>query len=70
MIAVARRLAAERPASWLLLTVYDELVLEVPKGEEKAVGELVKAEMEGVAELAAPLVIDVGWGKSWYAAKE
>lgn len=70
MIAVARRLAAERPESRLLLTVHDELVLEVPAGEEAAVGELVKAEMEGVAELAAPLVVDLGWGASWYEAKE
>ena len=70
MVAVARRLDAERPASRLLLTVHDELVLKVPIGEEKAVGELVKTEMEGAAELAAPLVVDIGWGESWYAAKE
>jgi DNA polymerase-1 len=70
MVAVARRLAAERPAARLLLTVHDELVLEVPAGEAEAAGALVKAEMEGVAELAAPLVVDVGWGESWYQAKE
>jgi DNA polymerase I len=70
MVAVARRLADEHPAARLLLTVHDELVLEVPRGEEDAVGALVKTEMEGVAELTAPLVVDVGWGESWYAAKE
>ncbi len=69
LIAVDRRLAAEHPASRLLLTVHDELVLEVPEGDVPAVGVLVKAEMEGVAELAVPLVVDVAAGASWYEAK-
>jgi plasmid stability protein len=25
--------------------------------------------MEGVADLKVPLVVDVGWGGSWYEAK-
>ena len=70
MIAVARRLAAERPDSRLLLTVHDELVLEVPAAESDDVGRLVKTEMEGVADLAAPLAVDLGSGRSWYDAKE
>jgi DNA polymerase-1 len=51
------------------LTVHDELVLEVAEGEVEAVAKIVREEMEGVAELAVPLVVDVGWGKSWYEAK-
>jgi DNA polymerase-1 len=70
MIAVARRLAAERPESRLLLSVHDELVLEVPAGEADEVGRLVKTEMEGVAELAVPLAVDLGSGRSWFDAKE
>jgi DNA polymerase-1 len=70
MIAVARRLAAERPESRLLLSVHDELVLEVPAAEAEDVGRLVKAEMEGVAELAVPLAVDLGSGRSWFDAKE
>jgi DNA polymerase-1 len=70
MIAVARRLAAERPDSRLLLTVHDELVLEVPAAEAEEAGHLVKAEMEGVADLAVPLAVDLGSGRSWYHAKE
>ena len=30
----------------------------------------VKREMEGVAELAVPLAVDVGWGETWYEAKK
>ncbi|HXO19618.1 MAG TPA: DNA polymerase I, partial [Thermoanaerobaculia bacterium] len=69
MIAVDRRLAAEHPGARLLLTVHDELVLEVPEAEAAEIARLVKEEMEGVASLKVPLVVDVGWGKSWYEAK-
>ena len=69
MIAVDRRLRDEQPGARLLLTVHDELVLEVPEEQAEAVAQIVKAEMEGVADLKVPLVADAGWGKSWYEAK-
>ncbi len=69
MIAVDRRLRDEQPGAHLLLTVHDELVLEVPEEQAEAVAEIVKAEMEGVVDLKVPLVVDTGWGKSWYEAK-
>ncbi|HEY0552811.1 MAG TPA: DNA polymerase I [Thermoanaerobaculia bacterium] len=69
MIAVDRRLRDEQPGAHLLLTVHDELVLEVPDEQVEAVAAIVKAEMEGVADLKVPLVADAGWGRSWYEAK-
>lgn len=69
MIAVDRRLRADFPETALLLTVHDELVLEVPEDQVEAVGEMVAAEMTGVEELAVPLVVDVGAGTTWYDAK-
>ncbi len=69
MIAVDRRLRDEQPGARLLLTVHDELVLEVPKEQAEPVAQLVKAEMEGVADLKVPLVVDTGCGASWYEAK-
>ncbi|MFY9820166.1 MAG: DNA polymerase I [Thermoanaerobaculia bacterium] len=69
MIAIDCRLRAELPDSRLLLTVHDELVLEVPEKDAEAVAALVKKEMEGVASLAVPLEVEVGWGTSWYEAK-
>jgi DNA polymerase I-like protein with 3'-5' exonuclease and polymerase domains len=30
---------------------------------------MVREEMEGVAELAVPLVVEVGSGRTWYEAK-
>jgi len=69
MIAVDRRLKREQPESQLLLTVHDELVLEAPAGEVEAVSALLVEEMEGVAELDVPLVVEVGSGPTWYEAK-
>ncbi len=69
MIGVDRFLRRDHPNAHLLLTVHDELVLEVPEGEIEAVAEKVKAEMEGVERLTVPLVVDVGHGPTWYEAK-
>ena len=69
MIAVDRRLEAELDAAKLLLTVHDELVLEAPAADIDALAALVREEMEGVADLAVPLVVDVGTGPDWYEAK-
>jgi DNA polymerase-1 len=69
MIEIDCRLRAEHPDARLLLTVHDELVLEVPEGKVEAVAALVKSGMEGVAELKVPLMVDVGSGPSWYEAK-
>jgi DNA polymerase-1 len=69
MIEIDCRLRAEHPDARLLLTVHDELVLEVPEGKVDAVAALVKSGMEGVAELKVPLMVDVGSGPSWYEAK-
>jgi len=49
----------------VLLQVHDELLIEVEPGEAEAVGELVRREMESVAELRVPLVADVTIADSW-----
>jgi DNA polymerase-1 len=53
----------------LLLQVHDELVLEAPPEEIEAAKKIVCAEMQGVAELLVPLIVDVGVGDSWRDAK-
>jgi len=67
MIELDRRL--DESGARLLLQVHDELVLEAPAGDEQRTAELVREVMEHVAELTVPLVVDVGWGRSWYEAK-
>jgi DNA polymerase-1 len=69
MIAVDRRLSAEVPGARLLLTVHDELVVEVPEAAAPAVAALVEKEMTGVADLAVPLVAEAGIGPTWLDAK-
>src|SRR6185369_5475808 len=69
MIAIDRRFRTEHPEARLLLTVHDELVIEAPESQAEPVAKIVKEEMEGVAQLKVPLVVDAGWGPSWYEAK-
>jgi DNA polymerase-1 len=69
MIAIHRRLLAEHPDTHLILTVHDELVFEVPDSDIEAVSGLARHEMESVAELRVPLVVDLGHGPTWYEAK-
>src|SRR5439155_23369219 len=53
----------------MLLQVHDELVFEGPPEELDVVSAMVKREMEGVYELAVPLVVDIGTGDNWRDAK-
>jgi len=53
----------------MLLTVHDELVLEVPLEEREPTETLVRDVMEHVCELRVPLTVDIGFGPNWAAAK-
>jgi DNA polymerase-1 len=53
------------PQVYLLLTVHDELVFEVPEAEVDDFSRWVKGEMESSYELRVPLVVDVHAGRSW-----
>lgn len=70
MIALDARLRESAPHAAMLLTVHDEIVLEVPSGEVEAVEALVRATMETVYPIAVPLAVETHWGKSWFDAKE
>ena len=68
MLKLAGRLRGQHPRAKLLLQVHDELVLEVPEEELEAVREVVVQEMQGVAELIVPLLVDTGVGRDWNEA--
>ncbi len=68
MLGVAQGLAAGGLRSRMLLQVHDELVLEVAPGERDAVESLVRAEMGAAGDLAVPLDVSVGTGRSWHEA--
>ena len=50
------------------MQVHDELVLEVPQAELDRVQTELPLLMTGVAQLAVPLVVDVGVGANWEQA--
>jgi DNA polymerase-1 len=68
MIAVQDWLVRARLAAKLILQVHDELVLEVPEAELDEVKAELPRRMSGVAQLAVPLVVDVGAGPNWERA--
>jgi DNA polymerase-1 len=53
----------------MILTVHDELLFEAPKAAADEVAAVVKERMEGAAQLAVPLTVDVGIGDNWNSAK-
>jgi DNA polymerase-1 len=65
MLAVDRRLSAEKLPARLLLQVHDELILEVPESEAERVSALVEEEMAAAIELDVPLKVSVERGRSW-----
>src|SRR3989441_1100133 len=69
MIRIAGALKQQGLGSRMILQVHDELVVEVPRGEEEVATELVKRHMERAADLRVPLVVSVGMGMNWVDAK-
>jgi DNA polymerase-1 len=65
MIAIDDRLRKEQRAARMILQVHDELLFEAPVKEREALEKLVQDEMEGVHQLAVPLVVEIGVGPNW-----
>jgi DNA polymerase I len=67
MIALDERLGGD---ARMLLTVHDEIVIEVAEEKAGQVAGIVKETLENIYPLAVPLAVDTHWGRSWYDAKE
>ncbi len=67
MLRVHSALVADRAR--MILTVHDELLVESPEESAPQVVELVRDAMQGAADLAVPLTVDVGVGPNWREAK-
>jgi len=65
MVTIDRWLHDRGDDAHMLLQVHDELVFEVREDALDAVSEGVCIRMQNAAELAVPLRVDVGSGKSW-----
>ncbi|KRE99666.1 DNA polymerase I [Nocardioides sp. Soil777] len=68
MLGVEAVLAEQGLRSRMLLQVHDELVFEVATGEREALAALVREQMGAAADLAVPLDVSVGTGRSWHEA--
>jgi DNA polymerase-1 len=68
MIKIDGALRDEKLKSAMLLSVHDELVLEVPPAELATVPPLVKSIMENIWDLKVPLQVNVAVGKNWAEA--
>jgi DNA polymerase-1 len=65
MVRLAPVLTERGLRSRMVLQVHDELLLEVPDDETKAVRQLLPEVMESVVTLAVPLRVDVKEGRDW-----
>jgi DNA polymerase-1 len=65
MISVHAWLREEQPGARMIMQVHDELVFEVEKDKVEAVTGHVTTLMNGAAELAVALKVDVGVGANW-----
>lgn len=68
MLDVEKAIAQADLQSRVLLQVHDELVIEVAHGEADQVEQLVRTEMGAAANIAVPLDVNVGVGRSWHDA--
>jgi DNA polymerase-1 len=69
MVRIHGALREKGLESKMLLQVHDELVFETPSSEVEALAGLVRDQMENVAPLQVPLVVDIGTGPNWLEAK-
>ena len=69
MIRVDEALKKRKLKARLILQVHDELIVECPLAEAKTVKEILEKEMQQVADLNVPLLVEAKQGASWYEAK-
>jgi DNA polymerase-1 len=65
MVQVQQVLDAEKRGTRMIMQVHDELVFEVPEEEVEWVRGEIPRIMAGVAQLAVPLLAEIGFGPNW-----
>ena len=69
MIRVSDALKKQKLKARLILQVHDELIVECPVSEAERVKSILEREMQQVAELRVPLLVEAKVGGSWYESK-
>jgi DNA polymerase I len=65
MLRIDAEIHRRKLRSRMTLQVHDELLFDVAPQESEEVQQLVKHEMENVAEFSVPIVAEIGVGKNW-----
>ena len=65
MIAIDREISGRKLRSRMTLQVHDELLFDVVPEESEEMQQLVRYEMEHVAEFNVPIVAEIGVGANW-----
>jgi DNA polymerase-1 len=68
MVRVHRALREAGLKTKLVLQIHDELLLDMPKGEEEAVRAIVRDAMVNALDFGVPLEVEIGVGKTWLDA--
>lgn len=66
MLRIQPKLDSMSLGSRMIMQVHDELVFDVPEGEEESLTALVRDGMEKAYTMSVPLRVDVNLGPSWY----
>ena len=69
MIKIDKEFETRKLRSKMLVSVHDELVFEVVKGEEELVQKLVRYCMQNALDIGVPLDVADSFGKNWYEVK-
>ena len=69
MVHVHQALQDEGLKSKVILTVHDELLLEVYRPEQEKVAKLLKEKMEQAVNLKVAMSVEVHSGENWLTAK-
>lgn len=69
MVRVSKRFVEEKLDAHLIMQVHDELIVEAKEDIAEKVAEIVTNEMQNAVKLSVPLIVDTGYGKTWYDAK-
>jgi DNA polymerase-1 len=68
MVRLAAALRMEGLEAAMILQIHDELLVECREGELNPALMMIRDAMEGAADLAVPVVVDIGTGASWAEA--
>ncbi|MBJ7347476.1 MAG: hypothetical protein JHC87_02765, partial [Thermoleophilaceae bacterium] len=69
MIRAEQALRKQKLTTRMVLQIHDELLFEGPHDEAEVVAALAKREMESAYAIDPPLIVEVGSGPNWLAAK-